>query len=114
MACSRAKFIVWIRRNEKWDVWRKEEIGHACEILLENIKGRDKEGDLGMERVKPSSYKPGQTLVTLEGSGSQNLRQSAYKGDKVVSRMQRQLVPPPPKVYTWYSCLLEAELTLGP
>ena len=45
------------------------------------------------------------------GWGSQISRQSAQEGDKVVSTMQRQ--PLPPRKYSQYSFLLEAESTPG-
>jgi len=41
------------------------------------------------------------------GWGSQISRQSAYEGDKVVSPMHRP--PLPPRKYSWYLFLLEAE-----
>jgi len=39
-------------------------------------------------------------------------RQSAYEGGKVVSPTHWQ--PLPPRKYSWYSILLEAESTPGP
>ena len=50
-----------------------------------------------------------------EGSkrlSSQISRQSAHEGGKVVSPMHR--LPLPPRKYSWYSFLLEAESTPGP
>jgi hypothetical protein len=44
--------------------------------------------------------------------GSQISRQSAHEGGKVVSPMHRP--PLPPRNYSWYSFLLEAESTPGP
>jgi hypothetical protein len=41
-------------------------------------------------------------------------RQWANEGGKVVSPMHRPRLPPPPRKYSWYSFLLEAESTPGP
>ena len=46
------------------------------------------------------------------GSGSQISRQSAHEGGKVVSPTHQP--PLPPREYSWYSFLLEAESTPGP
>jgi hypothetical protein len=46
------------------------------------------------------------------GRGSQISQKVAYKGSKVVSPMHRS--PLPPKKYSWYTFLLEAESTPGP
>ena len=43
--------------------------------------------------------------------GAQISRQSAHEGGKVVSHMHR--LPLPPRKYSWYSFLLEAESTPG-
>jgi len=41
-----------------------------------------------------------------------DFRQLAHEGGKVVSPVHRQ--PLPPRKYSWYSFLLEAELAPGP
>ena len=59
--------------------------------------------------VKQSYHRPGQTLRFSGGWGSQISRQSAHEGGKVVSPTYRTLLPP--RKYSWYSFLLEAEST---
>jgi len=62
--------------------------------------------------VKQSLYRPGQVLWVPGGLGSQISRQLAHKGGEVVSPTHWQ--PLPPRIYSWYSFLLQAELTSGP
>jgi len=63
------------------------------------------------QKVKQYHYRPGQALGVPEGWSSQISRQSAHKGGKVVSPMHQPLYPP--RKYSWYSFLLEAESTPG-
>jgi hypothetical protein len=63
-------------------------------------------------KVKPCHYRPGQAFRVPAGRGSQISRQLTYERCKVVSPTHRS--PLPSRKYSWYSFLLEAELTPGP
>ena len=65
-----------------------------------------------LDKVKQSHYRLGQALRVPGGSVSQISRQSAHEGGRVVSRTRGLLLPP--RKYSWYSFLLEAESTPGP
>ena len=84
----------------------------SCKMVTGSFPGVKRPRHLAKLKVKKSHYRPGQTLSVPGGSGYQISRQSAHEGGKVVSPTYRP--PLPPRKYSWYSFLLEAESTPGP
>jgi len=60
-----------------------------------------------MVKVQQFLYRPGQAMRVSGSLGSQISRKSEYKDGKVIRPTYRQ--PLPPRKYSWYSFLLEAE-----
>jgi len=59
-----------------------------------------------------SMHRPEQTLRVLEVEASRFQDISVHEGGKIVSPKNRP--PLPPREYSMYTCLLEAESTQGP
>jgi hypothetical protein len=66
----------------------------------------------GGKKVNQSHYRPQQALRIPGSSGSRISRQSSLEDGKVVSLTHRPRLPP--RKYSWYSFLLEAESNPGP
>jgi hypothetical protein len=85
--------------------------GETLHCTLQNIC-RDDIYSKGKKKVKQSHYRSGQALRVPGVWGSQISWQLAHESGKVVNPTHRP--PLPPRKYSWYSFLLEAESTPGP
>ena len=93
-------------------MWTPPASENGTDWLFRNV-GRAHISSFVMAKINQSLKSRGQTLRVPGGGGSYNARQSsAHNGGKVLSLTHR--LPLPPRKYSLYSFLSEAESTPGP